>query len=68
MKPSDDPKANELRNSNINQKDGDSPSVDGDEVENQNGYSLSGDDYAEQTSALDDFDRQLDELEKELSS
>ena len=68
MKPSDDPKANELRNSNINQKDGDSPSVDGDKVENQNGYSLSGDDYAEQTSALDDFDRQLDELEKELSS
>ena len=66
MKPSDDPKANELRNSNINQKDGDSPSVDGNEVKNQNGYSLSGDDYAEQISALDDFDRQLDELEKEL--
>ena len=68
MKPSDDPKANELRNSNINQKDGDSPSVDGDKVENQNGVPLSDDDYAKQTSTLDDFDRQLDELEKELSS
>lgn len=64
MKPSDDPKANELRNSNINQTL-DEPLMD---EENQNGQELTQADYEQAIADLDDLDAQLDDLEAELNT
>lgn len=70
MKPSDDPRANELRNSNINQAIGDQMTDEALAVdeENQNGQGLTQEDYEQALADLDDLDAQLDELESELNS
>lgn len=56
MKPADDPKADELRNKNINQSAG--------EMQNEQ---LSPEDYQQKLGELDDFDSQLDQLEATLN-
>lgn len=66
FKPVNDPKADELRNKNINESSGQefASTYDTDEAgmdETQTGEF--GDDYDSQMAALNDFDSQLDELE-----
>ena len=70
MKPSDDPRADELRNSNINQTDEEQMTNTNLAVgeENQNGQGLTQEDYEQALADLDDLDAQLDELETELNS
>ena len=73
MKPSDDPRADELRNSNISQSNADQPPLDTDadvdvDDENQNGESMTQEEYEAALADLDDLDAQLDELEKELDT
>ena len=67
MRPSDDPRADELRNSNINQSEADQALLDS-QVENQNGQSMTQDEYEAALADLDDLDVQLDDLEKELDT
>ena len=67
MRPSDDPRADELRNSNINQSEADQALLDN-QVENQNGQSMTQEEYETALSDLDDLDAQLDDLEKELDT
>lgn len=52
-KPSNDPKADELRNSNLNQPDN--------SVVN---YDVTAEEYAQYQNDLDEFDNQIDELER----
>ena len=67
MRPSDDPRADELRNSNINQSEVDQALLDN-KVENQNGQSMTQEEYETALSDLNDLDAQLDDLEKELDT
>lgn len=67
MRPSDDPRADELRNSNINQSEADQALLDS-KVENQNGQSMTREEYEAALADLDDLDAQLDDLEKELDT
>ena len=67
MRPSDDPRADELRNSNINQSEADQALLDN-KVENQNGQSMTQEEYETAIADLDDLDAQLDNLEKELDT
>ena len=67
MRPSDDPRADELRNSNINQSEADKALLDS-QVENQNGQSMTQEEYETALADLDDLDAQLDDLEKELGT
>ena len=67
MRPSDDPRADELRNSNINQSEADQVLLDN-KVENQNGQSMAQEEYETALADLDDLDAQLDDLEKELGT
>ena len=67
MRPSDDPRADELRNSNINQSEADQALLDS-KVENQNGQSTTQEEYEAALADLDDLDAQLDDLEKELDT
>ena len=67
MRPSDDPRADELRNSNINQSDKDQTLLENN-VENQNGESMTQEEYEAALADLDDLDAQLDDLEKELDT
>lgn len=67
MRPSDDPRADELRNSNINQSEVDQALLDN-QVENQNGQSMTPEEYEAALADLDDLDAQLDDLEKELDT
>lgn len=67
MRPSDDPRADELRNSNINQSEADQSLLDN-QVENQNGQSMTPEEYETALADLDDLDAQLDDLEKELGT
>lgn len=67
MRPSDDPRADELRNSNINQSEADQALLDS-TVENQNGQSMTQEEYETALADLDDLDAQLDDLEKELDT
>ena len=59
MRPSDDPRADELRNSNINQSEADQALLDS-TVENQNGQSMTQEEYETALADLDDLDAQLD--------
>ena len=73
MKPSDDPRADELRNSNINQADAESALLEEPEdsegiEENQNGEFMTQEEYEAALADLDDLDAQLDDLEKELGT
>ena len=75
MKPSDDPRADELRNSNISQSNADQPPLDTEvdadvdvDDENQNGEFMTQEEYEAALADLDDLDAQLDELEKELDT
>ena len=67
MRPSDDPRADELRNSNINQSDEDQTLMDTN-AQNQNGQSMTQEEYETALADLDDLDTQLDDLEKELDT
>lgn len=67
MRPSDDPRADELRNSNINQSEADQALLDS-KVENQNGQSMTREEYEAALADLDDLDAQLDDSEKELDT
>ena len=67
MRPSDDPRADELRNSNINQSEVDQALLDN-KVKNQNGQSMTQEEYETALSDLNDLDAQLDDLEKELDT
>ena len=67
MRPSDDPRADELRNSNINQSEADQALLDS-KVENQNRRSMTQEEYETALADLDDLDAQLDDLEKELDT
>lgn len=67
MRPSDDPRADELRNSNINQSEADQALLDS-QIENQNGQSTTQEEYEAALADLDDLDAQLDDLEKELDT
>lgn len=73
MKPSDDPRADELRNSNINQTDAEAALLEDPEgaegtEENQNGEFMTQEEYEAALADLDDLDAQLDDLEKELDT
>lgn len=59
MKPSSDPKADELVNSNISQ-----PNQNDQSQSNYNQDQVSYDSYKESMNDLDEFDNQLDEIEK----
>ena len=67
MRPSDDPRADELRNSNINQADEESALLE-DVAETQNGEFMTQEEYEAALADLDDLDAQLDDLEKELDT
>ena len=67
MRPSDDPRADELRNSNINQADADSALLE-DVKETQNGEFMTQEEYEAALADLDDLEAQLDDLEKELDT
>ncbi|MBP5596402.1 MAG: phage portal protein [Pseudobutyrivibrio sp.] len=59
MKPAGDPKADELRNSNM-------PDLDGDGIPDVPEEPMTEEDYNTKMAELDEFDRQLDELEAML--
>ena len=67
MRPSDDPRADELRNSNINQADAETVLLE-DVEETQNGEFMTQEEYESALADLDDLDAQLDDLEKELDT
>ena len=67
MRPSDDPRADELRNSNINQADAETVLLE-DVEETQNGEFMTQEEYEAALADLDDLDAQLDDLEKELDT
>ena len=67
MRPSDDPRADELRNSNINQADAE-PALLEDAEETQNGVFMTQEEYESALADIDDLDAQLDDLEKELDT
>ena len=67
MRPSDDPRADELRNSNINQSEAETALLE-DVEETQNGESMTQEEYEAALADLDDLDAQLDDLEKELDT
>ena len=67
MRPSDDPRADELRNSNINQADAE-PALLEDVEETQNDEFMTQEEYEAALADLDDLDAQLDDLEKELDT
>ena len=67
MRPSDDPRADELRNSNINQADAETVLLE-DAEETQNGEFMTQEEYESALADLDDLDAQLDDLEKELDT
>ena len=67
MRPSDDPRADELRNSNINQANAE-PALLEDVEETQNGEFMTQEEYEAALADLDDLDAQLDDLEKELDT
>lgn len=70
MKPADDPRADQLRNSNINQSEEDQMLDEelATSEENQNGQAMTQAEYESALADLDDLDAQLDDLEKELDS
>ena len=70
MRPSDDPRADELRNSNINQADAEPALLEGTEdvEETQNGELMTQEENEAALADLDDLDAQLDDLEKELDT
>lgn len=74
LKPSNDPKADELRNSNLNHpdegKEGDnSPMTEADQTAEETGRSpkLTSEQYQTALKELDDYDEQLDAMEKSVS-
>ena len=67
MRPSDDPRADELRNSNINHAEAESALFE-DVEETQNGEFMTQEEYESALADLDDLDAQLDDLEKELDT
>lgn len=67
MRPSDDPRADELRNSNINHTEAESALLE-DVEETQNGEFMTQEEYEAALADLDDLDAQLDDLEKELDT
>lgn len=67
MRPSDDPRADELRNSNINHTEAESALLE-DVEETQNGEFMTQEEYEAALANLDDLDAQLDDLEKELDT
>lgn len=67
MRPSDDPRADELRNSNINHTEAESALLE-DVEETQNGEFMTQEEYEDALADLDDLDAQLDDLEKELDT
>lgn len=66
MKPSDDPRADELRNKNLSAPSEDNPSETLDEEEEYSEDEMTQEEYDAAVSELDDLDAQLDELEAEL--
>lgn len=66
MKPSDDPRADELRNKNLSAPSEDNPSETLDEEEEYSEDEMTQEEYDAAISDLDDLDAQLDELEAEL--
>lgn len=66
MKPSDDPRADELRNKNLSAPSEDNPSETLDEEEEYSEDEMTQEEYDAAVSDLDDLDAQLDELEAEL--
>lgn len=64
MKPSNDPKADELVNSNLNHPE---DQTQGMEQPMTDDGSISDEDYNQQISELDNLDNELDSLEEELS-
>lgn len=67
MRPSDDPRADELRNSNINHTEAESALLE-DVEETQNGEFMTQEEYEAALADLDDLDAQLDDLKKELDT
>ena len=71
MKPSSDPKADELRNSNLSSPEGNGDSLTeeetGEESVTDEDEGMTKEEYEEALEALDDFDAQLDILEAELN-
>lgn len=66
MKPSDDPRADELRNKNLSAPSEDNPSETLDEEEEYSEDEMTQEEYDAAVSDLDELDAQLDELEAEL--
>lgn len=66
MKPSDDPRADELRNKNLSAPSEDNSSETLDEEEEYSEDEMTQEEYDTAISDLDDLDAQLDELEAEL--
>ena len=67
MRPSDDPRADELRNSNINQADTETALLE-DVEETQNSAFMTQEEYESAIADIDDLDAQLDDVEKELDT
>lgn len=65
MRPSKDPKADELRNSNLNHPDENGKNSAGQNAQGeQSGNDMSYEEYYQANKQLDDFDSQLDSLEE----
>jgi hypothetical protein len=67
MKPSNDPKADELRNKNLNSLSEENQSLILDEEDAYSEEQMTQEDYDAAINDLDDLDAQLDELEVELN-
>lgn len=67
MKPSNDPKADELRNKNLNSLSEENQSLILDEEDAYSEEQMTQEDYDAAINDLDDLDAQLDELEAELN-
>ena len=67
MKPSNDPKADELRNKNLNSSSEENHSLSLDEEDAYSEEQMTQEDYDAAINDLDDLDAQLDELEAELN-
>lgn len=67
MKPSNDPKADELRNKNLNSSSEENHSLNLDEGDTYSEEQMTQEDYDAAINDLDDLDAQLDELEAELN-
>lgn len=67
MKPSEDPRADELRNKNLNSLSEENQSLILDEEDAYSEEQMTQEDYDAAINDLDDLDAQLDELEAELN-